>query len=118
MRSMHTENIFSFNEKCCLTAMFVGLGVYALGFVASGVYMLMNFSLPLALLVGALMVGGWVFVRAVAQCQWRLSCRAVNRWVGTTNPTRGQIVEQMRKARHQYNLTLRCALKSHLRGIL
>ena len=44
--------------------MFVGLGVYALGFVASGVYMLMNFSLPLALLVGALMVGGWVFVRA------------------------------------------------------
>lgn len=117
MRSTHTENIFSFKEKVWTTTMFVGLGLYAVGILASGVYMLMNFSLPSALLVGALMVGGWILVHAVAQWHWRLSSRAVNRWVATTHPTRFQIVEQMRKARHQYNITLRCALKSHLRGI-
>ena len=97
--------------------MFASLGLYVLGILASCVYMLMNFSLPSALLVAALVVGGWIFVHAVAQWHWRVSSRAVNRWVATTQPTRFQIVEQMRKARHQYNITLRCALKSHLRGI-
>lgn len=117
MRAMHTENIFSFKEKVWITTMFVGLGLYALGILASCVYMLMNFSLPSALLVAALVVGGWVFVHTMAQWHWRVSSQAVNRWVATTQPTRFQIVEQMRNARHQCNFNVRCALKSHLRGI-
>lgn len=117
MRSMPTENIFSFKENFWITTMFVGLGLYALGFFGSGLYMVMNFSLPSMLLMGLLLAGGWVFIRAASQCQWRLSHHAVNRWVATSHPTRAQIVAQMRRARHQYNMILRNALKRHLRGM-